>query len=875
MTAFRMALVLGLVWSVLGQAGHAQWMFEKRPGVKGSSFEVAAKMPASAQIALGFALKGQLDVLGLARDVRAIAQELDGQAGDFFEIEAELGQTLPQWLAYFTGRGYLAMLKPDSGIDWSDSFVVALQLESPEAFSRWLKSRLGKIVGEREVAGVQIWQMYDGTRFGLGYGWFFFAFSDSTADHLARALAGKGASLADSPTFVRAEKALTGGPSGAFVFVDGKALRETVSTSLEVSSDDPNLKGAEFWDFAVVSMDIAGEQTDAFLGLKPGALNGKVLDLLPGGLSTLTAGDAGWLADVVGSVAREMPPVGLLVGLASAQLTEYGDFGEAFEGTVVVGTNLPEFIAEQLRHDLYYQRPAAEATACGSNLKNIATALEMWSSDNSGDYPEALDTLTPNYLRTVPVCPTQGARPYGYDLVRSQGAPSGYTVVCNGQQHPHLPPDHPRYNSADGLITGEPDSPPADPNRPVRDPLLQGPSISVVVPVRNVSAAHDIMMAAEQANRSYPYQDCSENLRGIGVALEMYAADHEGDYPESLALLTESYYLPSLPTCPAAGRDTYSETYRVGKGEAGAVEVSLFCQGHHHPELDSDRPAWTLSGGLDTGPIRDPEPAQVPAPKVGKQSYRVADGPKGVLDAGARILRLGYGPTADSLLQEPGGAWSEKPSIAQALAWGGESLVYIDYLDAEGSYRTVRSAIDQAAREGEPNARMLGLVLERLRPRLGPLQGVGCLKVSQDGLHYRSRGAASSGQLLGGLFLGGAFLYIPMTESRAAGQLTACKSNMKNIATGLEMWSSDHAGHYPDSLSSLVPDYLKAIPECPAAGADTYSQTYRKYRPDDQAYEGYEFYCQGYHHDGVPGLAADYPRYNSYDGLLEGPGETP
>lgn len=59
--------------------------------------------------------------------------------------------------------------------------------------------------------------------------------------------------------------------------------------------------------------------------------------------------------------------------------------------------------------------------ACESNLKNIATALEMYATDNNGDYPTNLSFLTSNvitnydqtYMKNIPLCPRCSA-PYGY-----------------------------------------------------------------------------------------------------------------------------------------------------------------------------------------------------------------------------------------------------------------------------------------------------------------------------------------------------------------------------------------------------------------------------------------------------------------------------
>ena len=50
---------------------------------------------------------------------------------------------------------------------------------------------------------------------------------------------------------------------------------------------------------------------------------------------------------------------------------------------------------------------------------------------------------------------------------------------------------------------------------------------------------------------------CKSNLKNIGTACAMYAADNKGQFPRSLWLLTPNY-LKSIPTCPAAGRDTYT-----------------------------------------------------------------------------------------------------------------------------------------------------------------------------------------------------------------------------------------------------------------------------------------------------------------------------
>lgn len=97
------------------------------------------------------------------------------------------------------------------------------------------------------------------------------------------------------------------------------------------------------------------------------------------------------------------------------------------------------------------------------------------------------------------------------------------------------------------------------------------------------------------------------------------------------------------------------------------------------------------------------------------------------------------------------------------------------------------------------------------------------------------------------------------------GQLTGCKSNMKNIATALEMYASDNGGHYPRRLEGLVErGYLKKLPTCPAARA----MTYLNYRAT-QTPDAFSFACSGNNHwmagDGKKSTE-NYPDYDTDQG---------
>ena len=83
---------------------------------------------------------------------------------------------------------------------------------------------------------------------------------------------------------------------------------------------------------------------------------------------------------------------------------------------------------------------------------------------------------------------------------------------------------------------------------------------------------------------------CKSNCKNIATALDMYATDNHGQYPRHLADLVPDNYFRQIPTCPAAGKDTYSASYQVSiEGKA----FSFFCTGNNHAKSYAgfDRPS--------------------------------------------------------------------------------------------------------------------------------------------------------------------------------------------------------------------------------------------------------------------------------------------
>ena len=99
-----------------------------------------------------------------------------------------------------------------------------------------------------------------------------------------------------------------------------------------------------------------------------------------------------------------------------------------------------------------------ELTRCKSNCKNLATALEMYASDNQGQYPTELQELTANgYLKALPTCPATHRMTYQDYRVGRQ--PQRFRFSCCGNNHARAytgfqaPSDnYPQYDCEEGLL---------------------------------------------------------------------------------------------------------------------------------------------------------------------------------------------------------------------------------------------------------------------------------------------------------------------------------------------------------------------------------------------------------------------------------------
>lgn len=100
--------------------------------------------------------------------------------------------------------------------------------------------------------------------------------------------------------------------------------------------------------------------------------------------------------------------------------------------------------------------------------------------------------------------------------------------------------------------------------------------------------------------------------------------------------------------------------------------------------------------------------------------------------------------------------------------------------------------------------------------------------------------------------------------------LNRCTDNCRKLESALKNYAAEHSGAYPEKLSNLIPTYIKKIPSCPAKWKDTYSARYKSYSFPGLKY--CRFYCCGNNH-AFGKTSEDFPRYNSYDGVMIAPGK--
>lgn len=462
---------------------------------------------------------------------------------------------------------------------------------------------------------------------------------------------------------------------------------------------------------------------------------------------------------------------------------------------------------------------AGQLTACKSNLKNLATACEMWSTDNSGRYPMELSQLPPNYMKTIPTCPATAEARYSYERAE---APDNFTMRCTGK---HGDKPSPSYNAMQGLVADDGNTAPA---RPLPEP---GAIFGAPVADEKLCQTHIDKLLARSGEK--PKQ---ENISGTNfyVLDKTFLGIHKG----YLLCASSRYALDSLlASFEGTGESLASQPIYVEMRKKISAEQGVLVYA----------PLEGIAEVLDSLPKQYWDQLT----KENLQTLRYVAGGANLNGSNLHTdLVLGVTP-------------NEKADFAKALLQAPAArLRSAELVPAEWNYY---SAVDAHY--------LLNVVLEacRLSPELRGKLDMGLSVMAMQGLDLEKNiFTAFTGEVA---WTGDLMTKLPSVfnanfeRARGQGQLTACKSNLKNIATACEMWASDNAGRYPKELSQLTPSYLKTIPTCPTAGKDSYSATYKaQANPDFFAVA-----CGGHNH----GTPDDFPQYNANEGLIEGDTKAP
>ncbi len=768
-------LVPGILAGSLAGAGYLWWSKGPLGRPVHSLDQLTREAPARSFFWAGAELQDQLQADQLKQQLKAWRQANPKVEELASKWEGSTGQSVDQLLDTYAASAQLALLpKGDrsdflpSGKDTPLEAILVCQLKNRAPLENWLKTARKQGAKDIPFAGCNLLELERGGWASLGSDALYLASSQSALQAALEAGEQHKNTLDQEPLFQQAWKQipeLGKGPGAAFYY----RLDSTWNTLDKLRGpyvDSDTIKSLRGLPYLVGGMYPKGQgwQSELFLGLdaqsdSPLARQwlkapGRPLQLSqahPQNWAYFQSLDLFYTFEALLEVARLAPQgrTGTTMALSWVGLNPQGErrqqIQRAFTGEVAWGFDLASFL-KALPQEFQQARSQGQTTACKSNLKNYATALEMYACDYSGKYPLEMQALTPNYLRTLPTCPAAGTTTYAYQRTEQ---PDNFTVICQGNHH-GMGPDLPHYTAVQGLNAPGPGEDATRARASQSDKALRG---VLWLGVQDASVASELL---QQLNR---------------------------------------------------------------KASTGAEKFELEGQPAWRSQSRGQAVCWTF--------LKKPSALVISAGPSAEESLKT-------------ILQVGGG-------QQP--SMAANPEARQFAKDHQKGMVAQHFLD---------SARLLEALEGQAEAGPLRDWLKSHKPKAD----LGALQVEAGGLRFTNRGLA--GALGASVGLGAPLLIPNFIKARGQGQLTACKSNQKNLATALEMWSTDHSGHYPERLSEVVPDYLRSLPTCPSAGKDTYSPSYSSGTSPDR----FQFFCQGHHHSATD---ANYPQYTSEQGLIERP----
>jgi hypothetical protein len=767
------AAVVGIILVIILAAAVYWFASNKAPSRgSGSALELAKLIPSESHSVWAWDLNGQVDLEGWVKDFKELQSQMpESPQNDYKEFEKELGMPLEAWIGLYDGRGFVAAVPGESAEKLGA--VCAIGLADGAKFDTWWKEQSSSYEGSptsKDIDGVAFLSFDDGP-FLVGHdnNWLYMANSEANAKKLLASTKG-GQNLDSLPEFKEGIKELGTTSSGSFVFFQTRKISEQFKSAGLPGTDDQTFAELAAFEYVVGSADFHAAQWDGYVKISgesqlakqlttPGGLSDNAMSAISNKVTNANSLDVQWTINTLLKLAALPPESRAQAALGGMALMSQGDPWAAFNGDLTVAGNATETLVGTLSENFGAARGQGQLTACKSNLKNIGTALEMYSTDYSGKYPKEMSLLTPNYLINIPDCPAAGQDTYSDTLQTGPDAPGNepgfedyYAFYCQGHHHPQTQENFPKYNGIVGLEEGEVQAPTPE----AADSAPEEPSTVVIATLKDPATTH-------------------------------------------------GYISKMMPLGGEPPKEGEEQEYDLG----------------------------------------------VPMPGM---SFKLSN-------KGVPLAIFSYGPDTASILDTSSGKLADLSTVKELRSWAKEGIVYLDYLNLEPAYDDIHKLL---AKSEDPEAKFGLAVMEKIRARVPRMDGGSCLAAKPNGLHYRALGVSNTSFAA----VGAAILVPNFIRARAQGQTTACKSNLKNMGTALEMYSTDYSGEYPKDVSLLTPNYLKTIPDCPAAGRDTYSESYSLKQPEGNDWLTYYLYCSGENHTEV-GLPENSPSYNGIEGLVD------
>lgn len=123
------------------------------------------------------------------------------------------------------------------------------------------------------------------------------------------------------------------------------------------------------------------------------------------------------------------------------------------------------------------------------------------------------------------------------------------------------------------------------------------PLIMAIVTMVILYLSYYLLLDYARGRAKVRFATCQNNCKKIATALDKFAENNDGKYPETLEQL-KGKYIESIPTCPQAEKDPYSETYRVAPD---FQSYTFYCRGLNHQVTNgsaADLPLYCSDYGL-------------------------------------------------------------------------------------------------------------------------------------------------------------------------------------------------------------------------------------------------------------------------------------